>query len=110
MTRFNQVKNYMESLTKWAEVSRDDSSLVVDTGDLELQLGQYQEHIDELLAISPVPENQKEIGRKIVDLWASVGWIKAVCDDLNGPLERLISAVSADEDDEDDDVDGEPDR
>ena len=96
--RFERVKAYLEQLTSWVAIDREASSVVVDTGELELQLRDYETHLDELLAIPPMPENREPISTKLADLWASVGSIKMVCDDVHEPLSRLLSAMSDGED------------
>ncbi len=104
--RFNRIKDHLASLTKWAAVSEADSTVVVDVGELELQMGRYQEHLDTLLNIEPTPSNRERLSTTLADLWASVHSIKMVCDDLEGPLDRLMGVVCP----EDDEVEGEDDR
>ena len=101
-SRFNQVKDYMAALTSWAIVTSEDSSLVVDTGEVEIQSDYYSAKLDELLAIPPIPENREAISRSIANLWAAADGVEGVCRDLIGPLERLMESVGGDEDDDDD--------
>ncbi len=97
LKRFEKVKGYFASVAEWAPVSRDDSTLVVDSGDLETQLSCYSRCLDELMALPPTPENRDEIATKLAAVWAAVDGVKMVCDDLAGPMDRLLSALCADD-------------
>jgi len=98
--RFNEVLSHLKALTQWATVSDDDSTLVVDTAELELQLTRYTKLIDELLDIPPTPENRDRLATQIANVWAGVGSVKMVCEDLQAPLNNLLGVLCDEEDDD----------
>ncbi len=98
--RFERLKAHLESVTSWLELSIDDSTLVVDVGELELKGAEYGRQVDKLLAIPPTPEHRDELASQIASIWAAAGAIKMVCEDLEGPLDRLCGALCEENDDD----------
>jgi hypothetical protein len=65
---------------------------------------QYGQQIDALLEIVPIPENRDQLSSQIANIWAAADAVRMVCDDLKGPLDRLLSVLcNGDEEEPNDD-------
>ena len=91
---------FLNTLTKWAVVSRDDSTLIVDTAEVEFQYEQYHNSLNDLLSTPPVLENHDALSTKVARLLVAAQSLKAVCDDLEGPLDKLLTTICDFDDDE----------
>ncbi|HEX6851762.1 MAG TPA: hypothetical protein VF139_10205 [Candidatus Polarisedimenticolaceae bacterium] len=92
-SRFDGVMERLVSIRSRLTVLPADASAAVDTGDLEANCFRYQERISQLLDLPAAPEINAELGRLLVAIRVSVQEIEACCSGLNGPLDRLITAV-----------------
>ena len=90
---------YLKSLTQWAEVSRDDSTLIVDTAEVEFQYEQYHNSLNDLLSTPPVLKNHDVLSTKVARLLVAAESLKAVCNDLEGPLDKLLTTLCDFDDD-----------
>ena len=104
--RFERLKAHLEAIVSWAEVQRDDLSLVVDTGELDSTCEEYRGEVEKLLAIPPTPENRDRLSKQIANVWATAHSIRMTSSDPEGSLDRLMASICGDDDEDEGEVNG----
>ena len=92
-TRFDSLMKRLEAICSQLPIATEDTTLVVDVGDLELSLRRYQEHLDSLSQLREQPDIDDALGELLIDINVSVEDIQKTCEGLKDPLDRLISAI-----------------
>ena len=92
---FKQVQRHMTSIFESLNppLRHSDGTLTVDTAELRMKCADVGGMIDSLVTTPIMETNATTLARQIVDLWARVQDVQAICRDLQDPLKRLAVAL-----------------